>query len=361
MAPTSCIAEPPRDQDLVVEPNLTGLEIRLIPGRRLLAEQVAKWHELQDSNPDLANPCFSPEFTQAVAAVREDVEVAILAQRGEIQAFFPFQRRFGGRGIPVGGVVSDYHGLVCRPGFGCDTRLLLKGCGLATWDFNRLLASQQCFASHHKLCEPSAIIDLSEGFEAYITERRAAGTRQIDQCIYMGRRLQREVGPLRFVAHSADKALLRRVLDWKSQQYQRSRWPDLFATRWGRGLAEVIHSIQRPKFSGMLSLLYAGGSLVAGHFGMRSATVWHYWFPAYDRAFAKYSPGLVLLFNMARQAENLDLRSIDVGTGITLYKRRLMNFSVPVAEGSIERPSCLWAMRSARRHFRALIKSCRAN
>ena len=320
------------------------------------ARYVCEWRELLDCNPDLANPCFSPEFTQAVAAVRDDVEVGIVRQGREIVAFFPFQRRRGGRGIPVGGIVSDYHGLICRPGFGCDPQELLKGCRLAAWDFDRLLASQECFSANHKLCEPSAIIDLSDGFDAYVSERRAAGTRQIDQCAYMTRRLQREVGPLRFVAHSGDRALLGRVLQWKSDQYRRSKWPDLFATDWGRRVAAEIHSIQRPEFAGMLSLLYAGGWLVAGHFGMRSATVWHYWFPAYDRAFAKYSPGLVLLLNMARQAEELGLRSIDIGTGITLYKKRLMNLSVPVAEGSIERPSCLRLVRSVRRRMAVLLK-----
>ena len=30
-----------------------------------------------------------------------------------------------------------------------------------------------------------------------------------------------------------------------------------------------------------------GERLVAAHLGMRSRTVWHYWFPAYDPAFAK--------------------------------------------------------------------------
>src|SRR5579864_2809673 len=105
MAPTSCIAEPSCEQN-PVEPGFSGdLLTTLVPGRKLEARYVSKWRELQDSNPDLANPCFSPEFTQAVAAVRDDVEVGIIRQGREIVAFFPFQRRRGGRGIPVGGIV----------------------------------------------------------------------------------------------------------------------------------------------------------------------------------------------------------------------------------------------------------------
>jgi CelD/BcsL family acetyltransferase involved in cellulose biosynthesis len=335
------------------------LRVELIPGRRLTKHHMEAWRELQRSNPDLANPCFSPEFTQSVAAVRSDVEVAWIRQGKQLLAIFPFQRKSASRAVPVGGIVSDYHGLICGPDFYCDPRDILKSCGLVAWDFDRLLASQNCFAPFHKLTEPSAIIDLSEGFTAYAEERRAAGTRQIEQCVYLIRRLRRELGPVRFVAHDDDPARLDQVLRWKSEQYQRSRWPDLFGTEWGRGLVHQIHRVQKPGFGGMLSLLYAGDWLVAGHIGMRSESVWHYWFPAYDRRFARFSPGMLLLLNMAQHAEDLGLRSIDIGTGITLYKKRLMNSSIPVAEGSVERPSCLHLLRTTRRKLSRWMKAFR--
>jgi CelD/BcsL family acetyltransferase involved in cellulose biosynthesis len=331
----------------------------VVPAARLRPQHLRRWNELQESNPDLANPCFSSEFVQSVAAARKDVEVAIIHQQDKVAAFFAFQRKGRSRGVPAGGIVSDYQGLVCRPGFECDPRELLKGCGLAAWDFDRLLATQPGFKPFHRLCEPSAQIDLSRGYTAYAAERRAAGTHQVRHCEYMTRRLEREVGPLRFAAHAADRQCLSQVLAWKSEQYRRSGWPDLFATDWGRVLVEEIHGIQKPGFAGMLSLLYAGPFLVAGHMGMRSRTVWHYWFPAYDRRFAKYSPGLILLLKMAQTAEDLGLRSIDVGTGLTLYKKRLMNAWIDVAEGSVERPSLLRTVRSTRRALGTLLKECR--
>jgi CelD/BcsL family acetyltransferase involved in cellulose biosynthesis len=335
-------------------------DVLLVPALRLRPEHLERWRFFQESNPELANPCFSPEFVQSVAKVRDDVEVAILESDGVSVGFFPFQRKGRSRAIPVGGIVSDYQGLVCGPEFHCDPRQLLKKCGLVAWDFDRLLATQSSFRSFHRLCEPSAQIDLSHGYQAYAAERCVAGTRQLRDCEYSMRRLEREVGPLRFVACSNDTGALERVMDWKSQQYRRSRWPDLFATDWGRSLVERIHAVQNRTFAGMLSLLYAGPFLLAGHLGMRSQTVWHYWFPAYDRQFANYSPGLILLLKMAQAAEELGLRSIDVGTGISLYKKRLMNTSVDVAEGSVERPSLLHTVRTARRGLSALLKRNRA-
>src|SRR5580765_3729500 len=139
-------------------------QIRVVAGRNIDSVLLQKWRALQQSNPALENPCFAPEFTQAVAAARNDVEVGIIEDRGEIVAIFPFQRKPGGRGIPVGGIVSDYQGLICRPGFSCDPKELLKACRLISWDFDRLPATQESFKPFHKLCEPSALLDLSSGY-----------------------------------------------------------------------------------------------------------------------------------------------------------------------------------------------------
>jgi CelD/BcsL family acetyltransferase involved in cellulose biosynthesis len=332
-----------------------NFRVKVIPGKALDSVSIERWRSLQQSNPDLQNPCFSPEFTQAVSAARNDVQIGIIEERGQIVAFFPFQRKAGGRSIPVGGIVSDYHGLICRPDFSRDPKELLIACRLISWDFDRLLATQNSFKPFHKLCEPSALIDLSNGYESYVAERRAAGTEQIKKCNNLIRRLHLEVGPIQFVPHSSDRAALATILAWKSQQYRKTGWRDLFAYKWGRSLVEKIHATQSENFAGMLSLLYAGDKLVAGHLGMRSRTVWHYWFPAYAPRFAKYSPGLILLLKMAEHAPQIGLRTIDLGTGLTLYKRRLMNASVSVAEGSVERPSWLSFLRAARRKAKRLV------
>jgi CelD/BcsL family acetyltransferase involved in cellulose biosynthesis len=161
------------------------------------------------------------------------------------------------------------------------------------------------------------------------------------------RRLEREVGPLRFVAHSPDKAILKTLMTWKTGQFRRNRWRDLFSIPWVRQTIEEIHATQTPDFAGVLSVLYAGDKLVAAHFGMRSATVWHYWFPAYDPEFSKYSPGVTLLLKMAEAAPAMGVRMIDLGCGEHSYKERLMNGFVPTAKGSVELPCLTAAARRA--------------
>src|SRR5690349_9555653 len=119
--------------------------IGVIPGSAINRALSVQWRALQQSNPALASPCFAPEFTEAVAVARNDVEIGVIEEDGKLAAIFPFQRKAGGRGIPVGGIVSDYQGLICRPGFSFDPRELLKACRLISWDFDRLLATQQPF------------------------------------------------------------------------------------------------------------------------------------------------------------------------------------------------------------------------
>jgi len=195
-----------------------------------------------------------------------------------------------------------------------------------------------------------AVFDAVFGVEVY-----AAGCNAIKAEQRKLRRIEKEIGPLRFVAHSTNASLLDQTLAWKSQQYFASGKPDLFALGWTRPLVERIHAVQTKDFAGMLSLLYAGDWLVAGHFGMRSRAVWHYWFPAYDEAMAKYSPGLILLLKMAEHALTLGLHTIDLGKGMSLYKERLMNNYTMVAVGSVELPSLRSFRRTARRRLHVAV------
>jgi hypothetical protein len=228
-----------------------------------------------------------------------------------------------------------------------------------SWDFDRVLTSQSVFSPYHKLSEPSAQIDLSQGYHHYASERRAAGTRQLRRCEYLMRRMAREIGPLRFVPHSDGRAELAQVLAWKSEQYLKSGWKDLFQIGWGSGLVKRIHLTQTPDFAGMLSLLYAGDQLVAGHMGMRSGSVWHYWFPSYDRAYARLFAGLNPPAANGSTCGTTWIETHRPGHRMSLYKKRFMNASVPVAEGSVERPSVLRGIRATRRGMGVALRALR--
>jgi CelD/BcsL family acetyltransferase involved in cellulose biosynthesis len=230
---------------------------------------------------------------------------------------------------------------------------VLRACSLVAWDFDHLITSQVFLSPFHLCQEVSPILDLTDGFEAYITSTHSAYAKLIKQLRY----LERDCGPVNFIFHSDNVTDLNQVLKWKSAQYLATGKSDLFAIPWTRAAIEQIYTTHSENFSGVLSLLYAGDRLVAGHFGMRAGATWHYWFPSYDVESAKYSPGLILLLKMAEAAPALGVRHIDLGKGEAAYKERLRNGYWTVAEGSVVRPSLLKMGRHIKRQSRSIARN----
>ena len=112
-----------------------------------------------------------------------------------------------------------------------------------------------------------------------------------------------------------------------------NRWIDVFDRLWIVDLVRYLFSAHSDSFSGLLSLLYAGETPVAGHFGLLAGHVLAHWFPAYDTRFRRQSPGLIQHLRMAEETAALDVHVIDMGTGAERYKQTLKSYDLFVAEG----------------------------
>ena len=139
------------------------MKISVVPGEKLTPELVLRWSQLQRRDPALASPYFRPEFTRAVAAVRDDVEVGVMRQGGEVVGFFPYQRSRRNVGRPVGGRLSDYQGVIAQSGVCWDAEELLRGCRLRAWHFDHLLTAQEPFSKYHRVAAESPYIDIGDG------------------------------------------------------------------------------------------------------------------------------------------------------------------------------------------------------
>jgi hypothetical protein len=149
------------------------------------------------------------------------------------------------------------------------------------------------------------------------------------------RKLEREVGPVRFDPDVRDEQSLERLMALKSAFYRHMNSPDLFARPWICRLVRHLHGMRNGPLRSRLSVLYVGGELAAAHLGLCYEHVWHWWFPCYDRRFARYSPGLLMLLMMARHAPSLGLREIHFGEGDDFFKHRLKTRQIPVREGCL--------------------------
>lgn len=323
------------------------MQISIVRPGELASTEIAAWHGLQRQTPSLANPFLSPEFALAAGKVRPDARVAVLADGAGLAGFFPFERRRSGVGVPIGAGLTDCQGLVHSPGLQWDPRELLRACGVAVWHFDHLVAGQQPFAAYQKASAASPVIDLSGGFAAYSERLRARSPQVCRDAARKSRKLEREVGELRFVLDSRDIADLRSLMAWKSEQYRRTGRRDRFDQPWIVDLVEELLNCHGNEFSGLLSMLYVADRPVAGHFGLRHGGVLGHWFPAYDANLGKYSPGMIQHLRMIEESAATGVHSIDLGKGANRYKDQLKSYDLTVTEGTVTGSSVLAAARRA--------------
>jgi CelD/BcsL family acetyltransferase involved in cellulose biosynthesis len=314
-----------------------SVSYRLIAAHELDAGLVAAWRSIQEREPRLESPYFCSEFTRAVGAVRNDVRVVVIENDGRPAGFFPHQRAAWGRGNPVGGALSDYHGVIAGATAEWSVVDLMRAARLAVWSFDHL-------------------VDPAGRFAPYVTASAAASP-QIDLASFepppdfarKARKLAREVGELSFSLHAPGSGALDRLFEWKSEQYRRTGLTDAFGVPWTGELLRRLMGIDTPGFAGACSVMRAGDKIVAVHAGMRSRSVLHWWFPTYHPAYAAYSPGIVLLLRIAAAARPLGIQRIDLGKGDARYKRSLMTGAAPLREGFVELPSLATTARRLRR------------
>jgi CelD/BcsL family acetyltransferase involved in cellulose biosynthesis len=297
---------------------------------------VAAWRSIQEREPRFESPYFCPEFTQAVGSVRDDVRVVVIENDGRPAGFFPHQRAAWGRASPVGGALSDYHGVIAAPQAEWSAVELMRAAGLSVWSFDHLVDPAGRFAPYVTASATSPQIDLENMPKLQEIARKA-------------RKLAREVGELSFSLHAPGSGALERVVEWKSEQYRRTGLTDAFGVRWTGELLRRLMGIEAAGFAGACSVLRAGDEIVAVHAGMRSRGVLHWWFPTYDARYAAYSPGIILLLRIAEAAAALGIGKIDLGKGDARYKRSLMTGAAPLREGFVELPSLAATARRLRR------------
>ena len=340
--------------------------MRLVPIRALEPALIAEWRRLQESNPALGSPFFSPEYASCVDAVFGDAQVAVIRRDGAVVGVFPFQRgsfgRFGeqsayanlafrqlGAAVPLGGKLSDLQGLVCGPDERFDTRELLAKCGLTVWDFNRLLPEQTHFATTCGGTVPWHICDISGGYDAFIARQKATGSKLVSQTNMKGRRLERAAGPLRFVDGETDSSLIDTLLQWRMAKYPEAERNDGTRMAVTSAMLKQTMAVKSDEFAGQLSLLYAGDQLVAMHFGIRTKRVLNYWFAAYKEGFSEFSPGIILILRMLESAAQKGVARFDLGSGTERYKQQLKTETIALSHGSMHRPSLLKYFRDAKK------------
>jgi len=316
---------------------INKVQISLACPGELGPAEIAAWRSMQRATASLESPFLCPEFSIAVGNFRPQARVAVLYDGPEIAGFFPFERRGLGIGVPIGAGLNYCQGLVHAPSADWDPRELLRACQVSAWQFDNLVAEQRPFERYTSTVYPAPFMDLAGGFEVYEKKLRMRSPKFCRELGRKARRLEREAGELRFVVDSPDISALRMLMTWKAGQYYQSTRLNLFDRPWVVDFIDRLFNTGNDHFRGLLSVLYAGETVIAADFGLRCDRLLGAWFSAYDLRFSRESPGMIQHLRMAEQAAALGVQLIDMGAGPEQYKETLKSGDQFVGAGIVTR------------------------
>lgn len=299
----------------------------------LSAADRAAWLGFRRARPSLSSPYFSPDWCDAVHAARGDLQVVRISHGGAFQGLLPFHRGRLGAIRPAGGPLSDVHGFICGPSARIDPDGLVAALGARTFRFTGAPADDPALSFTAAPADGFSL-DLAQGYETYLGRRSVAEPKAFRNLRSRQRRLQGR--RVEFNADDRDPAALAGLIELKRDQYRRTRQIDVFRPDWTRRLATDLFA--RPADGGLrgrLSTLRIDGHLAASHFGLEAGGVLHYWFTAFDPAFASVSPGVALLQAIARAVAAEGINRIDLGGGDYRFKQEFADLRTPLGAGVV--------------------------
>jgi len=320
------------------------MKVRVIRPEELTPQQIQLWSGMMRVEDVTDGPFFHPEYVITLGRFREPVRVAVITENDQAIAFFPFEQH-GKTGRPLGINLCDFQGIVRAPEVQLDAQKLLDACGLTSWHFDHVIASQPEFQVGHLRVEDSPYIDLSSGFDAYAEQQKQAGRKLIPKINTFRRKAERDLGPVRFEWHTTERDVFETLLKWKSAQRGQTGTFDILQSEWVSQTLDALRKVHSEDFGGVLSALYINDTLAAASLNMKTSTVLHMWFMTYDIAFGLYSPGHILTLATIQAAAERGILRVDLGRGENAYKKRLNSGCLLVGEGAVDLNSFRHRMR----------------
>ena len=301
------------------------LSVDLLVGDTLSDEIMTCWNSICDSEPRLASGYFRPGFYCAVCQVRNDVELAVLRQGECVIGFWPFQRMPQGVARPVGGMFNDFNGVIaCGNLRQLELTTVMRQCGLRFAAFHALIDQGLNLHRHSFARLASPFVNLSGGtgdYQRWLRKNSLAIRKQPQK----RRRMERDLGPMRFEFDVPDKTVLEQAIRWKREKFRQTRTFDILSVGWTANLLREVCNTNDVGFRGIVNGLWAGDELVAAHIGFISGNVLHYWFPAFSQTHGRYSPGTQLLLGVIDQCQANGISHIDLTFGPSPLKDRFAN------------------------------------
>lgn len=309
------------------------LDVETLHPRELAEADLRMWRDMAAAEPAFDSPLLGPDFTLAVGVVRDDARVAVIRRQGETLGFLPHHRRPGAMARAIGSPLSDYHGLVSRPEADLTGAEVLGAAELTAYRYTGLVDPYGVFGQGE--LKTAHVIALGNtDAETYLEAVRAASPKKIKNWRRLDNKLEREMGAIELVAADRSREAFDQLIAWKREQLERTGIHDFLGPDWTRGLMLDLFHKQTGPFQGLMINLYAGGVLVAGHFGVRLNGVYHPWIASTNPAHGEWSPGQIFFMRAIAAMPGLGLHRYDLGPGHDHYKGAYALSQVQIGEGT---------------------------
>lgn len=314
------------------------MKVRIVPIEDITDQMILNWNSWAAPAGRLISPYLRFEFTQTIARARKDVRVALFEDHGEVIGFFPHHQAREGVVRPVGAPMSDYQGIIAAPGRVLDPVAALAAARGSALVFDNWYGPHTGSAGDTRSEQGSTIVDLADGADAFFAARTAEFSSHFRKTARLQRNAERDFGPVRVELGDPDGQMFDRLRRWKQDQYRKTAKLDVFGIDWVQAVLTDLRRNEGGDFGGLSAALWLGDRLAAVEFGLVAGEVYHSWFPAYDPELGKYSPGLLLMHGLFRDAHQRGITRVDLGAGGAHYKKYYRSFDAPLARGRTLRP-----------------------
>ncbi len=312
---------------------MTGLKVDIVRVDALDEAAWADWRAMLAADPSLNSPYFRPEFTQVAGRISPNAAVAVFSRAGQTVGFFPHQRR-GGAMQPLAAPMNDYHGVIAFPGQAPSLEEAAAVLGAARLNVTAWVG-ETALGEDRRTVQ----VELGEGgYAGWYADRRASQGKFFKDKERARRSMEAELGPLRVERGLRDPALLDWLIALKRDQYARTGRHDIFACGWTADLLHALLKEERNGFGASMAGLWAGDRLTAIEYSLHAGDQYHFWFPGYDPALARCSPGILLSMDTMRLASELGYRTFDFGFEGEHYKKYFCNGARMVREAVVLKP-----------------------
>lgn len=312
------------------------LKLEIVKVEQLTLADRVLWTAMVETNPDLASPYFAWSFTEIAGAIVPGAAVAVLTRDGRTVGYFPHQRR-GSSIQPLAAPMNDYHGIIAMPGEAPPLTALAELMGAPRLNVSAWVGPSGAGGSRETLM--TVVPEAGEAsYEGWYAERRQAWGKYFKDKERARRSLEAEQGTLRVEHGLRDPALLDHLIALKRDQYARTGRHDIFACGWTVDLLHALLADRRTGFGASMAALWAGEQLTAIEYSMYAGDRYHFWFPAYEPAMARCSPGILLTLDTMRLGCAAGFRVFDFGFGGEGYKKYFCNATQTVREAVVLRP-----------------------